>query len=86
MKRQRFKVKSAFLAAILSVSCSGMAYADLTTRGTVTDGQGEPLIGVTVLQKNSKNGTVTDIDGKFQITVPDDAQLTFSYVGYVPQT
>ncbi len=47
----------------------------------------EPLIGVTVVENGTKNGTITDIDGLFQINmehIPNT--LTFSYIGYVPQT
>lgn len=50
--------------------------------GTVVDTSGIPLIGVTVLETSSGNGTVTDIDGNFSIAVSSDAVLQFSYVGY----
>ena len=51
--------------------------------GQVTDASGEPLIGVSVTIKGSGSGTVTDTDGKYSITVPDqESVLAFSYVGY----
>ena len=51
--------------------------------GTVTDEANEPLPGVNVLVKNTTVGTVTDIDGNYQLTAPDDATtLVFSSVGY----
>ena len=55
--------------------------------GTVTDGTGEPLIGVSVVVKNAKGlGVVTDIDGNYTINVNDkNAVLVFSYIGYTPQ-
>ncbi len=56
-----------------------------TISGTVTDGDsGEPLPGVNVLAKNTTQGTITDIDGNYQLSVPDDTEiLVFSSVGYV---
>lgn len=55
-------------------------------RGTVTDAEtGEGLIGVSVIVKGTKLGTVTDLNGKYSLTVPKEADLTFSYIGYLPQ-
>lgn len=52
-------------------------------RGTVVDDNGEPLIGVTVLEKGTNNGTVTDIDGNYHITTQSASPvLVYSYVGY----
>lgn len=55
--------------------------------GTITDGgTGEPLPGATVILKGTTSGTVTDIDGKFSIDVPDENSiLVFSFIGYAPQ-
>ena len=58
-----------------------------TITGVVTDAvTGEPLIGVTVAVKNGKTGVMTDIDGNYKIEVKSNQELTFSYVGYTPQT
>ncbi|WP_280743634.1 MULTISPECIES: TonB-dependent receptor [unclassified Parabacteroides] len=54
--------------------------------GTVIDEQGEPLIGVSVVIKGTNTGTVTNIDGQFEINVSDNETLEFSYVGYVAQS
>lgn len=71
------------LAMLLLGSVAAWA-ADITAKGTVVDGQGEPLIGVSVEIKNRPGtGTTTDLDGNFTITVPDGTTLVFSYVGYV---
>ena len=43
--------------------------------GQVTDAQGEPLIGVSVVQTGTSNGTITDFDGFYSIDIPNDAQL-----------
>ncbi|WP_297335065.1 TonB-dependent receptor [Algoriphagus sp.] len=51
--------------------------------GTITDENGLPLPGATVLVKGTTNGTVTDLDGKFSLDVEDDAILQISYVGYL---
>jgi len=58
----------------------------ITVSGTITDENGEGLPGATVFQKgNSENGTVTDIEGNFKLTVSDDAVLIVSFVGYKTQ-
>nr|HMS70924.1 SusC/RagA family TonB-linked outer membrane protein [Saprospiraceae bacterium] len=54
--------------------------------GRVFDANNEPLIGATVLEKGTSNGVVTDIDGKFSISVDNNSTaLMISYVGYVSQ-
>lgn len=50
--------------------------------GTVVDSNGEAVIGVNVLVKGTTNGTITDIDGKFSLEVPEGAMLLVSYIGY----
>lgn len=50
--------------------------------GTVTDQNGNPLLGVNVIQKNTSNGTATDFDGNFQLNVPRDGILVFSFIGF----
>ena len=57
----------------------------ITVTGTVTDTDGETLVGVTIMVKGATTGTATDIDGKYTINVPNrNAVLTFSYVGFSP--
>ena len=58
----------------------------IQVKGTVKDTAGEPLIGVSVLAKGTANGTVTDLDGKFSLTVPVGVVLEFSYVGYTAKS
>lgn len=70
-----------WLFAVLSVL---PAWADgVVVRGIVVDAQGDPLIGVTVQQKDTKNMCVTDLDGRYALTVKGSlpVTLTFSYVG-----
>lgn len=52
--------------------------------GTVTDQNGEPVIGANVVEKGTTNGTITDIEGKFMIDVAPGATLLVSYIGYTP--
>ena len=62
---------------------------NITVKGTVKDSKDEPLIGVAVmLESNSKIGTVTDVDGNYQITLPagKSQKLLFSSIGYKDKT
>ena len=59
--------------------------SEITVKGTVVDDTGEPVIGATIMEKGTRNGTVTDIDGNYVIKVKRNAQLTISYLGYATQ-
>ncbi|GAB3315781.1 TonB-dependent receptor [Hymenobacter humi] len=61
------------------------APADATVTGRVVDEKGVGLPGVNVVIKGGSNGTQTDMDGKFTISVPDNTTLVFSFVGYTSQ-
>ena len=57
-----------------------------TVRGKVVDASGEPVIGASVVEKgNPSNGTITDIDGNFSLSVKPGATLLISYIGYKSQ-
>ena len=58
---------------------------DIRITGRVTSSSGEPMAGVSVFVKGSRTGTVTDANGNFTISVPDDATLVFSSVGFESQ-
>jgi len=66
---------------------TGSLYAqNLTVGGVVVDKKtGDPLIGATIMQKGTSNGTVTDLDGKFTFGMPTGSVLIISYVGYSSQ-
>ena len=69
------------LALLLSIA----SYAQ-GILGTVTDDQGEPVIGASVVEKgNPQNGTITDLDGHFTMKVSEGAPITISFIGYVTQ-
>lgn len=76
---------SLLLWALVAVS-STLYSQDIKITGTVTDAQyGDPLIGVSVLVPGSSIGAVTDLEGRYSLTVrPTDKQLSFSYTGYTP--
>lgn len=60
------------------------AQGKMTVSGTVTDAAGLPLIGVNVSEKGTSTGSITDIDGKYSLSVSGrTAVLSFSYIGYV---
>lgn len=77
-------LKRLYLILIASFVTIGVANAQTSKKitGVVTDGEnGEPLIGVAIAEPNTANGTVTDLDGNYSITINGD-KLTFSYIGY----
>ena len=57
----------------------------ITVNGVVVDVQGEPVIGASVVEKGTTNGTVTNVDGKFNLSVKAGAVLQVSFVGYKTQ-
>lgn len=64
-------------------SCFLMYAQHLSITGKVTDKQGEPIIGASVLVKGTSNGVITDLDGVFNLKdVPSDGMLSISYIGY----
>ena len=76
-------MKRNYLLILLFMVCCNYVMSQQEVRGTVTNTEdGEPLIGVSILEKETNNGTVTDLDGTYQITVADGATLQFSYTGF----
>ena len=73
------------LVCLLLASASAFAQAKTVT-GTVTDAANEPLIGASVLVQGTSTGTITDMDGKYSISVTPEDVLAFSYVGMTSQT
>jgi TonB-linked SusC/RagA family outer membrane protein len=66
--------------------CFQFAIAQQAITGSVTDDQGIPLPGATVIETGTDNGTLTDFDGNFTITVGEDSSLSISYIGYISST
>ena len=76
-------LKTPFLFSILFLFSLTGVLAQTQVSGTVTSAEdGMPLPGVTVMEEGTGNGAATDFDGNYQITVPSDAVLTFSFIGF----
>ena len=77
-------IRKIFLTILLAVLSSALLSAQDTVTGTVVSGSdGMPVIGAAVMEVgNTTNGTVTDIDGKFSISVPEGAELIFVSIGF----
>lgn len=73
-------------SSVSNESLSSSSVAKVTTTGQVVDAKGEPLIGVSILEVGTTNGTITDIDGNFTLSVNEGATLEISYIGYKTQT
>ncbi|PWD98512.1 SusC/RagA family TonB-linked outer membrane protein [Marinilabilia rubra] len=83
VRRITFLIATAFLFVF-----SGIMYAQETTTvsGTIISTDDKlPLIGVTVIEVGTSNGTVTDAEGKYSLEVPDNASLRYSYIGFKTQ-
>lgn len=81
-------MKKHFLSVLIAMAVSTSAFAqqEKTITGTVYDrNTGEPLIGVTIMECGTHNGTVTDLDGKYRLKVKSN-QINVSYVGYTSTT
>lgn len=72
------------LAMMLVLSLPALAQKVKIT-GTVVDDLGEPLIGASVIEKGTTNGTATDLDGKFELNINPKGTLVVSYLGYAKQ-
>ena len=77
-------MKKSIFSLMLFLLAGFSAYAeDILVTGTVVSAtDDEPLIGATVLSLETKKGTATDIDGNFQLTVPQGSKVRISYIGY----
>ena len=82
MDQKKF-IKLSFMLLLLMTSSWLVAQQNIS--GTVTDRDGEPLIGVNVLEKGTQNGTITNLEGNFAFTVAPGAVVVFSYTGFSSQ-
>lgn len=86
MSKTRKMTSARLLSALMALLMPALVFGQqITVHGTVTDSEGEPLIGASVLVKNASSGVATDVDGAYSISVSPEGKLTFSYVGYVGQ-
>jgi TonB-linked SusC/RagA family outer membrane protein len=78
--------KNLYIFMIALLFSGTLLAQNLNVQGVILDKKtGETLIGATVLQKGSNNGTVTNLDGKFTISVPKNAVIEISYLGYTSE-
>ncbi len=75
-----------FFTLLLLVLTAYSLSAQKTIKGTIADSNGEPLIGVNVVEAGTSNGTVSDIDGSYELSVADGASVEFTYTGYATKT
>jgi len=74
------------MVIVLVLLTSAGIYAQRIISGVVTDDTGEALIGANVLEQGTSNGTITDLDGSYSLSVADGATLMFSFTGFTDQS
>ena len=80
-------IKKQFLYVLFLLLIPVWASAQvIAVKGTVKDNKGESLVGVSILEAGTKNGTITDINGNYALKVSKNAKLNVSYIGYVKKT
>ena len=70
---------------VIALCFASSAFAQ-STKGTVVDNLGEPIVGAIVTLEGSNVSTTTDINGNYRIAAPQGAKVTIAYIGYQPQT
>ena len=87
MKQVNLRICRMILPLLVGLFLSVGVYAqNITVKGHVKDATGLEVIGANVVEKgNTSNGTITDLDGNFTLTVPKGATLTISFIGYQTQ-
>ena len=75
-------MKKTLLAITCLLALFFTVRAQTTVSGRITGGDGEPLPGVTILEKGTSNGAVTNVDGNYNMTVSANATLVISYLGF----
>lgn len=85
-KAADFMMLKIIAVAIMYLTSGAVSFAQIEIRGTVNDEQGSSIPGVTVLERGTTNGTITDSDGHFSIVVEDESSvIVFSSIGYISQ-
>lgn len=89
MKKKSLWMANVMLALVSLIFCSAHLNAEEIAQqqkritGVVSDQTGQPIIGANVVEKGTTNGTVTDVEGSFSLTVSGQNTLTISYIGYL---
>lgn len=82
---EKYKTKVFLLGFMLLSSAIGLHAQQKTISGTVLDEKDEPIIGANIIEKNTANGTISDLDGNFSLKVGPDATIKVTYLGYTEQ-
>ena len=83
MQKYKMPIRLRIMACLIGMLLPMCMFAQqITVQGVVKDQTGETVIGASVVQKNTTNGTITGIDGDFSLNVPSDAVIVVSFVGY----
>ena len=86
MKHSQTGIAKKFLFLVVGLLCAiGASAQSITVSGVVTDPEGEPLIGASILVEGTSTGTATNIDGEFTVSCSPNATLVVSYVGMQTQ-
>ena len=77
-----------YVFLLLLVLCLPLSAQDgkLTVSGEVVDNLGEPVIGANVLEVGTTNGVITDLDGRFKLSVDSKSEIQVTFIGYTTQT
>ncbi len=78
-------MKQHLLAMLFLLLCAGKAFSQSQVQGTVVDEKGQALPGVSIMEKNTRNGVSTNADGKFTLNVQPNTVLVITCIGYVNQ-
>ena len=81
----RQKRLMALVLFLLVGMTSVFAQKQVNVSGRITDELNEPMIGVSVLEKGTTNGVITDLDGNYTLSASEGSTIVFSYIGYVTQ-
>ncbi len=81
MKHLQKFIASALLAMVSTIMCA----QKIEVSGTVVDPNGETIIGASIMEKGTSNGTITDFDGNFKLTTASGAKIVVSYIGFMTQ-
>ncbi|MEM9339457.1 MAG: TonB-dependent receptor [Bacteroidota bacterium] len=82
-KKYNFKI---IALTLLLIGINLMGNAQVTVSGKVTDTNGNELIGTSIIEEGTTNGTITDIDGNYTVSVSPGATLVFRFLGFIEQT
>lgn len=84
--KNKFLKKLLLSALFLLVSVPYLlAQGSVKVTGKVVDNQNEPMIGVSIVEKGTTNGVITDLDGNYSLSVSEGSTIIYSYIGYITQ-